>query len=48
MCFSSFGEGFGFSMFKIHVIEFQLIVSSKQPIVFPLTPLYNAAMFAYA
>jgi len=26
----------------------QPIVFSKQPIVFPLTPLYNAAKFAYA
>jgi len=30
------------------VFSKQPIVFSKQPIVFPLTPLYNAAKFAYA
>jgi len=38
----------GFLCFKIHVTKFQPIASLKQPIVFPLAPLYNVAMFAYA
>jgi len=37
-----------FLCFKIPVTEFQPIVSSKQPIVFPLAPLYNVVMLAYA
>jgi len=39
---------FGYEKCSFAVTVKQPIVSMKQPIIFPLTPLYNVVKFAYA